>query len=136
MQCLKHHPLVVVTTPPGDDVCPLCKAKAENSDLCDNVDAARQDLEDQLKGTLEGKLRAELDKYHWKKQVPNEAGCWLRINARGSAEMSMVFKDSHLDNKLAIFWGWSPQSKCLIENIKDKLGCFCWYGPITLPEGE
>ncbi len=40
----------------------LATAKEENQDLCDNVDAARQDLEDQLKGTLEGKLQARLAK--------------------------------------------------------------------------
>ena len=31
----------------------------ENEDLCDNVDAARQDLADYLAGTLEGKLKDE-----------------------------------------------------------------------------
>lgn len=81
-------------------------------------------------------LQAELDKHRWKKQIPNEAGCWLRINAVGRPEMSVVFKDSHLDNKLSIYWGWSPQSKQLIENIKDKLAAFYWYGPIILPEQE
>ena len=35
--------------------------RAENSDLCDNVDAARQDLEDCLLGTLEEKLQVRLD---------------------------------------------------------------------------
>ena len=37
----------------------LATAKTENEDLCDNVDAARQDLADYLNGTLEGKLWAE-----------------------------------------------------------------------------
>ena len=40
----------------------LATAKAENEDLCDNVDAARQDLADMQAGTLEGKLQAKLDK--------------------------------------------------------------------------
>ncbi len=37
----------------------LAKAKAENEHLCDTVDAAQQELEDYLKGTLEEKLRDE-----------------------------------------------------------------------------
>ncbi len=40
----------------------LATAKAENEDLCDNVDAVRQERSDYLDGTLEGKLRAQLDK--------------------------------------------------------------------------
>ena len=39
----------------------LATAKAENEDLCDNVDAARQDLADYLAGTLKGKLQVKLD---------------------------------------------------------------------------
>jgi phage shock protein A len=37
----------------------LDKAKAENEDLCDNIDAVRQEIADYLNGTLEGKLRDE-----------------------------------------------------------------------------
>ncbi len=37
----------------------LHRAKAENEDLCDNIDAARQDMADMRAGTLEGKLWAE-----------------------------------------------------------------------------
>ncbi len=40
----------------------LVTAKAENEDLCDNIDAVRQERADYLAGTLEGKLQAKLDK--------------------------------------------------------------------------
>ena len=72
----------------------------------------------------------------WKKQVPDKEGLWLRVNAVGRPELSKVFKDSHLDDKLSIYWGWSPQSKSLIEKIADKLGKFYWYGPIQEPSQE
>ena len=72
----------------------------------------------------------------WKKQVPNKEGGWLRINVVGRAVYHKVFKDSTFDNKLSIYWGWSPCSCCLVEEIAGKLKQFCWYGPITLPEGE
>jgi hypothetical protein len=38
--------------------------------------------------------------------------------------------------KQSIFWGWSPQSKCLIESIKDKLKHFYWCGPLPEPPNE
>lgn len=88
-----------------------------------------------LDNTLSEKaqLQAELDTYRWKKQVPDTVGHWLRVNAVGRVEHSKIFKDSYLDNKLSIYWGWSPQSKCLVENIREKLGCFYWLGPLTEP---
>ena len=69
----------------------------------------------------------------WKKQIPNKSGYWMRVNAGHRVEMSKVFKDSPHDNKLTIYWGHSPQSKSLIENIKDKLKYFYWYGPLPEP---
>jgi hypothetical protein len=84
---------------------------------------------DQVKARLE---QAE-GKWKWKKQVPNKEGLWLRINAAGRPEMSKVFKDSDLDNKLSIYWGWSPQSKILVEKIKDRLNQFLWCGPFSEP---
>ncbi len=39
----------------------LATAKAENEDLCDNIEAVRQERADYLDGTLEGKLRGELE---------------------------------------------------------------------------
>ena len=69
----------------------------------------------------------------WKKQIPDKAGYWLRVNAGHSVEMHKVFKDFPHDNKLTIYWGWSPQSKSLIEGIKRKLKHFYWYGPLPEP---
>ncbi len=39
----------------------LATAKAENEDLCDNVDAIRQDMADMRAGTLAGKLQTRLN---------------------------------------------------------------------------
>ncbi len=124
----------------------LDKLKYENLRLQQGLDNLRAELDEVLSDgdgfwgrscarlvKKNRELQAELDKHRWKKQIPNEAGCWLRINARGSPEMSVVFRDSFRDNKLSIYWGWSPQSKQLIENIKNKLATFYWYGPIILP---
>ncbi len=38
----------------------LATAEAENEDLCDNIDAVRQERAEYLAGTLEGKLRDEI----------------------------------------------------------------------------
>ena len=72
----------------------------------------------------------------WEKQVPNKEGHWLRVNVAGSVEHHKVFKDCLTDNKLTIYWGWSPRSKCLVESIMEKLKSFYWFGPIPAPDFE
>ena len=77
-----------------------------------------------------------MSELQWKKQPPNKEGHWLRVNAAGRVELHCIFKDSPHDQKLSIYWGWSPQSKQLIKNIKAKLICFWWYGPLPKPPNE
>ncbi len=70
----------------------------------------------------------------WKKQFPDKVGYWLRVNAGHRVSLEKVFE---LDGKLAIHWGWSNQPvRCLIDDIKEKLECFWWYGPMPEPPEE
>lgn len=66
----------------------------------------------------------------WKKQIPNNDGYWLRVNAGHRVQLHQVFD---LDG-LRIVWGWGGQEKVmLIENIKDRLEHYYWYGPLPVP---
>ena len=48
----------------------LATAKAENEDLCNNIDAVRQERADYLAGTLEGKLREAKGTCTWRFREP------------------------------------------------------------------
>lgn len=61
----------------------LTTAKAENEDLCDNVDAARQDLSDYLDGTLEGRLRDENERLKKFARPVIEQECWSIFDQDG-----------------------------------------------------
>ncbi len=98
-------------------------------------DAIESELEDKIKN-LQSQLAAEIEANRWKKQVPDKEGHWLRVNAAGRIMHHSVFKDSTLDDKLSIYWGWSPTKCCLVKEIQDKLSYFYWYGPIAPPKGE
>jgi len=72
----------------------------------------------------------------WKKQIPNKAGYWLRVNVAGSVEMRRVWVENRIPRhigKLMIIWGWGYGSWVEVEKIKAKLGHFRWYGPIEPP---
>ena len=68
------------SNPYKDEPCQNCvqlaTAKAENEDLCDNIDAARQDLADYLAGTLEGKLWAENERLKEFARPVIRQECW------------------------------------------------------------
>ena len=98
---------------------------------------AHPDLNVEIDKSKFAEVEAELERLkeglEWKKQIPNKEGYWLRVNAVGRVAFHKVFNDFCSDDKLSIYWGWSPQSKSLIENIKDKLGAFYWCGPLPEP---
>ncbi len=54
----------------------LHTAKAENEDLCNNIDATRQDMADMLAGTLEGKLWAENERLKEFARPVIRQECW------------------------------------------------------------
>lgn len=67
----------------------------------------------------------------WEKQVPNEAGYWLRVNAGHQVQLHQVIR---INNVLKIAWGWSGNKKlCNVVDIADKLKCFYWRGVIPEP---
>ena len=75
----------------------------------------------------------------WKKQIPNKAGYWLRVNAGHRVQLHQVFM-TYRDPKwkegkgLEIYWGWGGSQKpCRIKDIKDRLKLFYWYGPLIEP---
>lgn len=78
----------------------------------------------------------------WKKQVPNVAGYWLRVNAGHKVQLHLVFT-TYRDPKwkksegLEIYWGWGGSQKlCRVENIKHRLKEFYWCGPLPEPPEE
>jgi hypothetical protein len=79
---------------------------------------------------------------NWKKQVPNKAGYWLRVNAGHHVGLHHVFT-TYRDPKfkrstgLEIIWGWGGSEKaCRVKDIENKLKCFWWYGPLPEPPKE
>jgi len=75
----------------------------------------------------------------WKKQIPNQAGYWLRVNVVGSVEMRRVWVENRIPRyigKLMIIWGWGYGSWVEVEKIKARLGQFRWYGPLPEPPVE
>ena len=67
----------------------------------------------------------------WRRRVPHRPGYWLRLNAGGRVEISLVLR---LDARLHIPWGWGGESGLIpIQHHKHKLGGFLWYGPIPRP---
>lgn len=69
----------------------------------------------------------------WKKQVPNEEGYWLRVNAGHRVQLHKVW---HEFGSLQIMWGWGSKELCKVKDIKAKLRYFYWYGPLPEPPEE
>lgn len=69
-QCYKTYDIDKIVESPADSS-KLASLQAENEHLSDLVDAVRQEKADYLKGTLEEKLQAELQRYRW---IPMEEG--------------------------------------------------------------
>ena len=77
----------------------------------------------------------------WKKQVPNKAGYWLRVNAGHRVQLHLIAPmalfTGREDKQLSIYWGWSGHEEPKrLEDIKDKLKCFYWCGSIPEPPKE
>ncbi len=69
----------------------------------------------------------------WKKQIPNKAGYWLRVNAGHNVQLHHIWETQGL----RIIWGWGGSEKLmLVEGIRDRLKHFYWYGPLPEPPEE
>jgi hypothetical protein len=82
----------------------------------------------------------EIAVLEWKKQVPNEEGYWLRVNAGHGVQLHRVWFEPlipRFKDKLIIKWGWGGnQNLCTVESIKEKLEYFYWCGPVLNPPKE
>lgn len=78
-------------------------------------------------------------KLEWKKQIPNQVGYWLRLNAGHRVQLHHVYKTyrdrfGKKGEGLEMYWGWGGGMKSnRIDTIKDRLELFYWYGPLPEP---
>lgn len=77
----------------------------------------------------------------WKKQIPNKAGYWLRVNAGHRVQLHRIYKaDKIMPNagKLCICWGFDGGTEVLLNEPKmqEKMKYFYWYGPLPIPPKE
>ena len=71
----------------------------------------------------------------WKKQIPDKAGYWLRVNAGHRVQLHHIVDD--WGKGLELFWGWGGSEKLmLVKDIKDRLKQFYWCGPLPFAPEE